>query len=72
MYAAHVAPPHLNRIMAETADLGLPRVCFGVGAGELLGLFADSGAEVVGVDWRVPLSLARQRTQHRVALQGQP
>ena len=69
MYAAHVAP-HLNRIMAETADLGLPRVCFGVGAGELLGLFADSGAEVVGVDWRVPLSLARQRTQHRVALQG--
>lgn len=62
--------PHLRQILAETDDLGLPRICFGVGTGELLGLFAQSGAEVVGIDWRVPLSQARLRTGSKLALQG--
>lgn len=61
---------HLQRVMAETADLGLPRICFGVGTGELLELFAQSGAQVVGVDWRVPLSQARRRVGDGLALQG--
>ena len=69
MYETNVLP-HLKRILAETADLGLPRICFGVGTGELLGLFAKSGAEVVGIDWRVPLSEARLRTGTGLALQG--
>ena len=62
--------PYTKRIIAATDRLGVPRICHGVGTGELLGLFAQTGAEVVGVDWRVPLDEARRRTGEQVALQG--
>lgn len=62
--------PYTKRIIAATDNLGVPRICHGVGTGELLGLFAQTGAEVLGVDWRVPLSEARRRTGGQVALQG--
>lgn len=64
------ALPHSSRVFAEVADLGVPRAHFGVGTGELLDLFADAGADIVGVDWRIPLREARRRTGGRVALQG--
>ncbi len=47
-----------------------PVIVFGVETGELLGQLARTGADVVGVDWRVPLSHARQRTGPGVSLQG--
>lgn len=62
--------PHSTRIMAAMADLGVPRIHFGINTGELLPQIAEAGAEVVGVDWRTRLSDARQRTGGRVALQG--
>ncbi len=62
--------PHARRIFSELADLGVPRIHFGVGTGELLGLMADAGADVVGVDWRVPLDVARRRVPAGHALQG--
>ncbi len=68
-YRNYVAP-HSARIMAEVADLGVPRFHFGINTAELLDQMADVGAEVVGVDWRTPLSVARKRTGGRVALQG--
>ncbi len=42
-------------------SLGVPRVYFGVGTGHLLELIARAGPDVIGVDWRVPLELARAR-----------
>ena len=68
-YAAFVAP-HSKRVFDELADLGVPRAHFGVGTGELLDQMAGVGADVVGVDWRVPLGLARERVGPGVALQG--
>ena len=68
-YRRYVQPATL-RITAALADLGVPVIMFGVATGELLGIFAESGADVVGVDWRVPLPTARERTGGRVALQG--
>ncbi len=47
-----------------------PVIVFGVETGELLGQLAQTGADVVGVDWRVPLSHARARVGGKVALQG--
>ena len=67
-YAQHVLPVS-RRIFAGLADLGVPRIHFGVTTGELLTLMGDAGAEVVGVDWRVPLGEARARAPGR-AVQG--
>lgn len=62
--------PALRAVLDGLAPLGVPRVVFGVGAGELLGLFSEAGADVVGVDWRVPLDVARGRVGPGVAVQG--
>lgn len=62
--------PTMNRIFQELSKLGVPLIYFGVNTGELLADFADTGATVVGVDWRVPMRSARHRVGERVALQG--
>ena len=62
--------PHSRRIFAALADSGVPRIHFGVGTGELLGLMGEAGADVVGVDWRVPLDEAVRRVEPGKALQG--
>jgi uroporphyrinogen decarboxylase len=62
--------PHSRRVFDGVADLGVPGIHFGVNTGELLGLMADAGADMVGVDWRVPLDAARTRVPPRCALQG--
>jgi uroporphyrinogen decarboxylase len=62
--------PATSRIFDRLADLGVPRILFGVGTGQLLELMAASGADVIGVDWRVPLDQARARLGDAVALQG--
>ncbi|WP_433057688.1 uroporphyrinogen decarboxylase [Dactylosporangium sp. CS-033363] len=58
--------PHSQAVLA---DLGVPRIHFGVGTGELLPAMAEAGADVVGVDWRTPLDVAASRVPGK-ALQG--
>lgn len=62
--------PASRKVLEGLAGLGVPRIHFGVGTGELLGVMAGAGADVVGVDWRVPLDEARQRVGPDVAVQG--
>jgi uroporphyrinogen decarboxylase len=62
--------PASRKVLAGVADLGVPRIHFGVGTGELLELMVDAGADVLGVDWRVPLDVARDRVGDGVTLQG--
>ena len=62
--------PHSTKVLAGVADLGTPRIHFGVGTGELLGSMAGAGADVVGVDWHVALDDARTRLGDDVAVQG--
>ncbi|MGH3280288.1 MAG: uroporphyrinogen decarboxylase [Trebonia sp.] len=64
----HAILPHTSRIFAALAATGVPRIHFGVGTGELLGLLGEAGADVVGVDWRIPLDEAARRV--RVGGQG--
>jgi uroporphyrinogen decarboxylase len=54
-YRAHVMP-WSSQVLAEAGELGVPRIHFGVGTGELLDLMGEAGADVVGIDWRVPLA----------------
>ncbi len=71
-YRRYVLPASA-KVFAGIADLGVPRIHFGVNTAELLGLFAEAGADVVGVDWRTPLSAARARVdavRPGLALQG--
>jgi uroporphyrinogen decarboxylase len=68
-YRAYVQP-YSRRIFGALADTGVPRIHFGVGTGELLGAMGEAGADVVGVDWRVPLDEAVSRVEPGKALQG--
>jgi uroporphyrinogen decarboxylase len=60
--------PHSRRVLEAVG--AVPRIHFGVDTGELLGLMAAAGADVVGVDWRVPLGQAAERVGPGIALQG--
>ncbi len=62
--------PHSRRVFEALAGTGVPRIHFGVGTGELLAQLGEAGADVVGVDWRVPLDEAARRTGRAKALQG--
>lgn len=62
--------PASAKVLGALGPTGVPRIHFGVGSGELLDLMASAGADVVGVDWRVPLTTAAQRVGPEVSLQG--
>jgi uroporphyrinogen decarboxylase len=64
------ALPYSAVCLESIADLGVPRIHFGVGTGEILSDMATAGVEVVGVDWRVPLDRAAERVRPGQALQG--
>ena len=51
--------PHSTKVLS--AIEGVPRIHFGVGTGELLPAMREAGADVVGVDWRIPLDTAVRR-----------
>ncbi|MBO9520789.1 MAG: uroporphyrinogen decarboxylase [Nocardioidaceae bacterium] len=62
-YERSVLPYSASVLSAITS---VPRIHFGVGTGEILDLMGQAGAEVVGVDWRVPLAEGVRRVQGRV------
>jgi uroporphyrinogen decarboxylase len=68
-YQKRVAP-HSRRAFDALRGLDVPRVHFGVGSGDVLDLLPGIGAEVVGIDWRLPLDVASERLGGGVPLQG--
>jgi uroporphyrinogen decarboxylase len=68
-YREFVAP-HSAAVFNAVADLEVPRIHFGVGTGELLHDMGAVGADVVGVDWRIPLDEAARRVGPGKSLQG--
>jgi uroporphyrinogen decarboxylase len=63
------ALPSTRRVMAALEPLGVPRILYGLGTGELLALMATSGADVIGIDWHVPIDVGRARVG-ALAVQG--
>jgi len=64
------ALPATKKIIAGVKDMGKPVILYMNGAGGVLEELADSGADVVGIDWRIDLDKAIARVGDKVALQG--
>jgi uroporphyrinogen decarboxylase len=60
--------PHSAAVLAGVPDV--PKIHFGVGTGELLKAMGEAGADVVGVDWRIPIDEASRRIGTGKAVQG--
>ncbi len=70
-YTENGLPTDADQTGAETATRrNVPVVHFGVGTGELLKEMHGVGADVVGVDYRVPLDEANRRLGGVVPVQG--
>lgn len=70
--ASALALSHVHdiRYLAGDDDRSLSVVHFGVGTGELLKSMHEVGADVVGVDYRIPLDEANRRLGGTVPVQG--
>lgn len=68
-YRAHVLP-HSAAVLAQVADLPVPRIHFGVGAAHLLAPMHEAGATVMGVDHRLPLEQALAELPSGTPVQG--
>ncbi|TDN92334.1 uroporphyrinogen decarboxylase [Microbacterium sp. BK668] len=68
-YQRRVAP-HSRRAFDALRGLDVPKIHFGLGMGEMLDLLPPLGADVVGIDWRLPLDEANDRLGGRLPLQG--
>jgi len=65
-YALAPATDLIGRIRA----LGVPVIYFGVNTASLLPAMRETGADVLGLDWRTPLDQAWRSLGHGVAVQG--
>jgi uroporphyrinogen decarboxylase len=63
------ALPATRRIFEEIGTR-VPRILYINGCSSILEAMASSGADVLSVDWRIPIAEARKRVGNRVALQG--
>ncbi|GAA4352462.1 uroporphyrinogen decarboxylase [Microbacterium rhizosphaerae] len=68
-YIRRVAP-HSRRAFDALRGLEVPRIHFGLGMGDVLDALPALGADVVGIDWRLPLDEANRRLGGTVPLQG--
>ncbi|GLY94843.1 uroporphyrinogen decarboxylase [Actinoplanes sp. NBRC 103695] len=62
--------PHSASVLAGLAEFDIPRIHFGVGTSVLLGAMGEAAADVVGVDWRTPLTRATELIGPDRAVQG--
>src|SRR5262249_21487525 len=63
------ALPFVQRIFSEIGA-SVPRILYINGCANILESMANSGADVLSIDWRIPISEAMARVGSRVAIQG--
>lgn len=68
-YRAHVLP-HVTRLVGAAKQCGVPVILYVNGCDQLLEVLAESGADALGIDWRVDARRAIERVGSRVAFQG--
>ncbi len=61
---------YTRAIFEALAPLGVPRIHFGTNTAGLLEAIAQSGPDIVSLDWRVPLDEGWRRVGHERGIQG--
>ncbi|HEV2396755.1 MAG TPA: uroporphyrinogen decarboxylase [Candidatus Sulfotelmatobacter sp.] len=62
--------PHVIRMVKQLQKTGVPIIYFGTDSATLLPSMKETGADVIGLDWRIPLDEGWQRIDHGAAVQG--
>jgi uroporphyrinogen decarboxylase len=68
-YRRHVLP-HATELVRRLQSTKVPVIYFGTDTATLLPAMKETGAEVIGVDWRCPLDQAWQSLDFQGAVQG--
>jgi uroporphyrinogen decarboxylase len=62
--------PHATDLVKRLQKTGVPVIYFGTDSATLLPSMQETGAEVIGLDWRVPLATGWQTLNLKGAVQG--
>jgi uroporphyrinogen decarboxylase len=68
-YRRHVLP-HATALVKRLQKTGAPVIYFGTDSATLLPAMNQTGADVIGLDWRIPLDQGWSDLEHRCAVQG--
>jgi len=61
---------HVRRMVEQLRRSGAPIIYFGTDSTTLLPAMRSSGADVIGLDWRIPLNEGWNRLEYECAVQG--
>jgi uroporphyrinogen decarboxylase len=62
--------PYSRSVFKRLGETSVPSIHFGTGTTNLLELMKETGGDVIGIDWRIPLDLAWERIGFDVGIQG--
>jgi uroporphyrinogen decarboxylase len=62
--------PHVTGMVKQLQKTGVPIIYFGTDSATLLPAMKETGADVIGLDWRIPLDEGWARLEHKAAVQG--
>jgi uroporphyrinogen decarboxylase len=62
--------PHATDLVKRLQKTGVPVIYFGTDSSTLLPSMQETGAEVIGLDWRIPLDTGWQSLGFKGAVQG--
>jgi uroporphyrinogen decarboxylase len=62
--------PHVTTLVGRLRKTGVPIIYFGTDSATLLPSMKESGAEVIGLDWRIPLDAGWRSLGYAGAVQG--
>lgn len=62
--------PHVTRMVDRLRQTGVPIIYFATDSATLLPAMRETGADVIGLDWRIPLDEGWSRIEHAAAVQG--
>jgi uroporphyrinogen decarboxylase len=62
--------PHVTGMVKQLQKTGAPIIYFGTDSATLIPAMKETGAEVIGLDWRIPIDEGWRRIGHERAVQG--